>query len=285
MRFEDHELTQEQIEHLEVVAHKLGGEDASSRRDLLRRAGLLAGSAILGGGLLGSSKVARAQAGDDAMAGDQTGTNGGMMNGDTMNGDTSPMPNVPPVTVAEVKNPGAREQNDIEILNFALGLEYLEADFYNRVVQADEARAFLRGRPKDIARVLARDENMHAQVVADAITRLGGTPIGKPTFQFPAAAFVSQIAFLELSATLEETGVSAYSGQGPRVKRKDVLDFAASIYGNECRHTGMIRYLLGDSIAPRDMELPQTMAQIMTRVKPFILSMPDAPAAAETSTM
>ncbi len=174
--------------------------------------------------------------------------------------------------VRQVAKPGRAEANDAAILNFALTLEFLEAEFYTRVVAADEAHSFLRGRPKDLARALMRDEISHVETVSDAITKLGGTPVAKPNFQFPAEAFISEIAFLQLAAQLEETGVSAYSGQGPNVKRRDVLDFAASIYGIEARHTGLIRFYLGDNFAPRDMEIPLTMAQILDRAKPFIIA-------------
>jgi rubrerythrin len=173
--------------------------------------------------------------------------------------------------IKETEKPGADETNDVAILNFALTLEHLESEFYTRVVAADEARAFLRGRPKTLARVLARDEATHVEVVADAIRKLGGTPIEKPNFQFPNDAFISQVAFLQLSAQLEETGVSAYLGQGRRVRRRDVLNFAASIYGNEARHTAMIRFYLGDVFAPRDLELPLSMEQVLERARPFIV--------------
>lgn len=174
--------------------------------------------------------------------------------------------------VKESTKPNRANESDAAILNFALALEYLEADFYNRVVQADTTRSFLKDRVKDLARTLQRDENTHVQAVSDTIRRLGGTPIAKPEFVFPQSGFVSPIGFLVLSSQLEETGVMAYLGQGARVKREDVLNFAASIYGNEARHSGLIRYHLGDSIAPTDNETPMTMEQILAKVRPFFAS-------------
>ena len=276
--------------------------EALSRRALFNRAGVLAGGVLVASTL--SHHTARAQNGD-TKAGDTTGNNGAMGANGATNGNMAPddamkmkdemegmrplapgdaemrpramseaMPNTPPESaiITQVENPGKNETNDVAILNFALTLEFLEAEYYSRVVEADEARPFLRGRPKDISRILSRDENTHVAIIRDAITKLGGTPIEKPNFQFPSNAFISQVAFLSLSATLEETGVSAYLGQGANVKRKDVLDLAASIYGNEARHVSLIRYLLGDNFAPRDIEEPLSMGAVLTRVKPFIIA-------------
>jgi len=246
-----------------------------SRRSLLRNAGMMAGI-VAGSTLVG--RAARAQnetpATNQPLAPADLSTGGGPGSTMTPMGTMSgPMGMPLSAVINKVETPGDREANDVAILNYALTLEYLEADFYNRVVEADTARSFLRGRTKDIARVLARDENTHVEVVTQAIQNLGGTPVAKPTFQFPSEAFISPIAFLQTSAQLEETGVSAYLGQGANVARLDVLNFAASIYGNEARHTGMIRYLLGDVFAPRDLELPLPMGTVLERVKPFIVSM------------
>lgn len=164
---------------------------------------------------------------------------------------------------------------DVEILNYALKLEYLEADYYNRVIAAHNARPYLRGRSEGVALILQRDENIHVAAVSDMIVKLGGTPIEKPVFQFPDDAFRVNVAFLRLSADLEATGVMAYLGQGKRVKRDNVLAFAASIYGNEARHVGLIRYVWGPRFAPEALEEPKSIREVLMKIAPYIASDPN----------
>jgi hypothetical protein len=272
----------EQNSHLAPEATTSTEAASNERRAALKQSGLLIGAALLGG----FAKTQSAQADENGTMMKPGMMAGNMMQPGMMNAamfDEKMQAHLMAVTnmtsrnekgipkngvIAPVTTPSAKDQNDIGILNYALALEYLEADFYTRVVQADEARSYLRGRVKDIARILMRDETTHVQAVSDAIRALGGTPISKPDFVFPEDAFISPIGFLQLSSQLEETGVSAYLGQGAHVSRKDVLNFAASIYGNEARHAGLIKHYLGDPNA-HNMEMPLSMAEVGMKVKPF----------------
>jgi len=160
--------------------------------------------------------------------------------------------------------------SDVAILNFALGLEYLEADFYARVVAAHQARPYLSPASYNAAQKLAADEAAHVAAILEILTLRGATPVAKPAFKFPAAAFISNVAFLDTATELEETGVGAYSGAAPMVQAKDVLKFAASVYGIETRHAGLIRHLAGRTIAPNDVEIPLSMDEVLKRVQPMI---------------
>lgn len=238
------------------------GNETLSRRGLLRNAGLLAGGVLAGGSMLRATTARAEGAGVDTTVGDGTAATMSTASG-------GPVPGL--AKAGQRKASPQRVVNDLAILNSALLLEYLEAEFYTRVVQADMQRAYLSEPVRQAALTLQRDEITHVQAISAMIQQLGGTPIAKPGFQFPGAIFISPLAFLSLSASLEETGVSTYLGAAPKVQLKDVLKFAASIYGIETRHAGLIHYLQGELLAPHDMEMPITIEEALARANPYIV--------------
>src|ERR1700693_4847926 len=73
---------------------------------------------------------------------------------------------------------------DAEILNFALTLEFLEADFYN----VKGKQVGLGGEAKAYAREFGAEEAAHVSALSAAVKKLGGTPVKKPTFVFPGSS-------------------------------------------------------------------------------------------------
>ena len=82
---------------------------------------------------------------------------------------------------------------DVEILNFALTLEYLEAAFYT---QALKQVSGLRGDAKKLATEIRDNENEHVDALKAAIEGLGGKPVKAPGVDF-GEAFASQDSFLK----------------------------------------------------------------------------------------
>ena len=154
---------------------------------------------------------------------------------------------------------------DVEILNFALTLEYLEADFYN----VKGKQVGLSGRAKEYAKQFGAEEAAHVSALTAAIKQLGGKPVAKPTFVVPGAP--ARKSFLALASVLENTGVGAYNGAAPSLKSKQVLAAAGSIVQIEARHAAAIDLLIGKSPTPNQgFDKPLTKATVLGAGQPLI---------------
>jgi len=142
----------------------------------------------------------------------------------------------------EVAGAKPSKKRDVEILNFALTLEFLEAAFYEEAIE----KGALNGSVLAFARLLADHEATHATALRQTIKKLGKKPVKKPEFDFQGTT-EDQGRFLETSFTLENTGVHAYVGQAARLKSKSLLATAASIATIEGRHAAAVAVLIGEA--------------------------------------
>ena len=140
----------------------------------------------------------------------------------------------------------------LDVLNFALTLEYLEAEFYVKGLAA--AGLIPAGVSRDAITTISNHETAHVAFLRAAITGAGGTPVPKPTFDFTAGngnnagpfadVFTNYVTFLAVAQTFEDTGVRAYKGRaGELVKGGDLLTAALNIHSVEARHASHIRYM------------------------------------------
>ena len=161
--------------------------------------------------------------------------------------------------------------SDIAILNYALTLEHLEADFYATAIKLVP---FEQTSVRELAHTLRHDENTHVAALTAAIRQLGGTPVAAArVYDFGTLTFTTQSGFLKLAEALEDTGVHAYLGAAGLIKTPSILLTAASILTVEARHAGAIRYQFGlpPTVAPFDTGL--SMQQVLAIAGPFIKTM------------
>ncbi len=159
-------------------------------------------------------------------------------------------------------------QSDIDILNFALTLEYLEAAFY---AEANKNKIF--GSNKELFRfsqVVANHENTHVNVLKST---LGAKAVAKPKFDFKDTV-TNVDKFAATADVLENTGVHAYLGQVGNIKTKAVLVAAGRILPVEARHAAWIRDIRFSggttsptTPAPSAFEDGFTKAKILAAVK------------------
>ena len=158
------------------------------------------------------------------------------------------------------------DMGDIDILNFALTLEYLESAFYEQA----KAEGKYDAETTELVDLVAKDEAEHVSALKATISDLGGTPVEAPGVDF-GKAFANQGSFLELAQTFEDTGVSAYNGAGPALKSKELLATAGTIVQIEARHAAAIRLLNGQPPAPEAFDPTLDMQQVLSAVDPFVV--------------
>lgn len=121
----------------------------------------------------------------------------------------------------------------VDVLNFALTLEYLEDEYYRTALNTSGLIAA----DDQIIRQISKHEAAHVALLKGA---LGSAAIAKPTFKF-GTVFSSQQTFLAVAQALEDTGVRAYKGQAGNLLGTDALTTALQIHSVEARHAAMIR--------------------------------------------
>ena len=135
-----------------------------------------------------------------------------------------------------------------DVLNFALTLEYLEAEYYQNGLDTD---GLLTGDTRDVIAQISKHEDQHVEFLKTAIGSLGGTPVDKPEFDFTAGGTFADVysnpaTFMALSQAFEDTGVRAYKGQaGNLITAPDILTAALQIHSVEARHASQIRRMRG----------------------------------------
>jgi hypothetical protein len=172
--------------------------------------------------------------------------------------------------------PAAQANLDIAILEFALNLEYLEAEFYLRVatgrglspsligpnpgmVTGGAEVPFTSALVKAYAQEIAEEEMKHVEFLRAALTALTGSVIGRPALDLSSSfttlanaaglgskfnAYENDMSFLLASYVFEDVGVTAYHGAAPLLSNKAILDKAAGILAVEAYHAGLIRTVL-----------------------------------------
>ena len=159
--------------------------------------------------------------------------------------------------------------NDLEVLNYALTLEYLEAAFY----QQGNAANLTSGVEKEYLATIQSDEEAHVAALTATIKSLGGTPVAAPGVDF-GESFADRKTFLTTSHVFENLGTSAYLGAAGFIKDKAILQAAAGIFGVEARHAAVVGNLLGlkaeGGVYMGAFETPKDKATVLAAAAPFL---------------
>jgi rubrerythrin len=159
----------------------------------------------------------------------------------------------------------ASGDGDVAIVNYALTLEYLEADFYKQAIDT----GFFKGRELALLKDIAEHERQHVNALTMAVKQLGGTPADKPATKFPLS---DAKTIVKTAQAVENLGAAAYLGQAARIKNKDILAAALSIHSVEARHAAALNTLVGKDITPDGaFAKPASMDEVLPVAKQFIV--------------
>ena len=163
----------------------------------------------------------------------------------------------------------AQSASDNDILNFALNLEFLEAEFYTVATtgrRLADLGITVSGRRREgatvggsmvalddvtrsVAEQIARDEQAHVRFLQ---TALRTSAVAKPAINLEAlgVGFRNQAEFLTVASIFEDVGVSAYGGAAPLIRSRTILAAAAGIALTEGQHAGVLRHLVNRANLP-----------------------------------
>jgi rubrerythrin len=168
---------------------------------------------------------------------------------------------------------------DIKIVNYALTLEYLEAEFYKEVLASGMVKNKAAG---ELAKAIYENEKEHVTALTATVKKLGGTPAPIPKTKFQPVIAKGEKTILQTAATVENLGASAYLGQAGNIKSKEILAAALSIHTVEARHAAALNMAIGagfggsgglkGSLPDGPFAKPMDMNAVLKAVAPFIAS-------------
>jgi hypothetical protein len=154
---------------------------------------------------------------------------------------------------------------DLGIALYALTLEYIETDFYAKVIASGK----LSGPLLDMAKRFAQQESQHIDALEAFISDNGGklTVRPKTTFDLP-----NEAAILKQAVTIENLGAGAYLGQVDRIRSKDLLAGALAIHSVEGRHAAALSVAAKLTPTPNGaFATPTTAFNVITAIQPNLV--------------
>ncbi len=197
---------------------------------------------------------------------------------------------------------GSLSSTDIAVLQFALNLEYLEAQYYSYGVTGTGIEASLltgsgeaggvriKANPKvtftnpdirDYAAEIAADERLHVFYLRNVLNFFGVQPVAQPAInllesfnQLARAAgigrtfdpFANEANFILGAFIFEDVGVTAYRGAAALIENPDVLSGAAGLLGTEAYHASLARVTISAILGDPAIAIAQKISDLRDTV-------------------
>jgi hypothetical protein len=153
----------------------------------------------------------------------------------------------------------AQTRADVDVLNYALVLEYLQAAFYT---EAERSKA-ITGKAGTAAKKVGAVERAHVTAFRDI---LGSRAVKRPTFDFEGVTEQPR-AFLKTAVAFEDLAVAAYKGEAPKLETPQIITSALGIRTVEARHAAWMRHRYGIRPATSAFDEPRSRPEINRIVK------------------
>ena len=131
-------------------------------------------------------------------------------------------------------------RGDLDVVNYALTLEFLEEDYYKAVVSS----GVLSGREADLAKKILDNETEHVLALSTVAKELG-KPVERPATKFESVLSGGRNSVISVAADLENTGAGAYLAEASKITDDEILASALAIHTVEARHAAILNLLDG----------------------------------------
>lgn len=179
----------------------------------------------------------------------------------------------------DAEEPEQAAGKDLEILNYLLTLEFLEARLYQDIADSgvieDETVT-------QITTAFGEDEQQHVDALTATVEQMGGTPARDPDVDFESVIEGGAEMVLTVAARVENVGAAAYLNEAAQVQSPEVLAAALSIHAVEGRHAAALNDAAGLELTGSDQfegsipdgafATPAERDTVMNEIEPFLPS-------------
>ena len=175
---------------------------------------------------------------------------------------------------AQDATPESPFEAPVDVINYALTLEHLEATFYRLAMEEFDVAAFedlgYQAEVRDRIVTIGEHEAQHVDALTAVVEQLGGEPVEEAEYDF---GYTDLESFLATAAVIEGVGVAAYGGAAQfLIDEDELLTAALTIHGNEARHASYLAVMTGQNPFPESFEAPLTPAEVLEIATPFFVS-------------